>query len=219
MASLLSLSLDTNVVLPLEVYQMGRPPADQEQIHAFRIMAIEAAWRVFERGGEQAVTTRAVAAELGCSPMTAYRYFENHEALVNYLRAEAFQRFASFLRSKGEKEPDLCKRIDAVSRAYVGYGIKNMETYKLMFNHSAAVSPGPSMNALLSASKLTFSTIHDIYKSAIATGLITGEPLVEAHRQWIRVHGIVTLAIANKLIFGLSIEDIIDLEFGTAGDE
>jgi hypothetical protein len=75
------------------------------------------------------------------------------------------------------------------------------------------------MNALLSASKLTFSTIYDIYKSAIATGSITGEPLVEAHRQWIRVHGIVTLAIANKLIFGLSIEDIIDLEFGTAGDE
>jgi AcrR family transcriptional regulator len=145
MATLLSLSLDTTVVLPLEVYQMGRPAADQEQIHAFRIMAIEAAWRVFERGGEQAVTTRAVAAELGCSPMTAYRYFENHEALVNYLRAEAFQRFASFLRSKGEKEPDLRKRIDAVSRAYVGYGIKNMETYKLMFNHSAAVSPGPSV--------------------------------------------------------------------------
>ncbi len=43
------------------------------------------------------MTLRALAAELGCSPMTPYRYFENKAELFAVVRADAFRRFAAFL--------------------------------------------------------------------------------------------------------------------------
>ncbi len=116
---------------------MGRPELNQEQIDTFRARALEAAWRVFERGDEnggvEAVTMRAVARELGCSPMTAYRYFTNHEALINDLRAQAFDRFAASLRAAGEVESDELARLAAIGRAYVEFGLNQPQTYELMF--------------------------------------------------------------------------------------
>jgi AcrR family transcriptional regulator len=197
---------------------LGRQPVDQEQIERFRARAIEAAWKVFERGGLRAVSTRAIAKELGCSPMTAYRYFENHEALINDLRGEAFDRFAAVLRAADDRAKDEIERISRISRAYVEYGLSNKETYQLMFAHPAAIENGLSMMRLLAASRRAFSAIHDVFVAAVDAGSVKGEPLIEAHRQWVRVHGIVTLAIAGKLVFGLSVDDLVDIEFGHRDD-
>jgi len=54
----------------------------------FTVQAIyEAFVRIWQRGGAQAATTRAVALEAGCSVGTLYEYFPNKEALLSgYVR-------------------------------------------------------------------------------------------------------------------------------------
>ena len=43
---------------------------------------------------------RQLADDLGCSPMTPYRYFRDKDAILAAVRAAAFDRFAAALRRR-----------------------------------------------------------------------------------------------------------------------
>jgi hypothetical protein len=60
------------------------------EVDAFRRRLAAAATRLFARHGYAAVTMRAVAAELGVSAMTPYRYVAGKAELVALVRAAAF---------------------------------------------------------------------------------------------------------------------------------
>ena len=57
-----------------------------EEVGAFRAKAVAAATRLFAERGYRGVTLRSLAKELGVSPMTPYRYFENKEELFAMVR-------------------------------------------------------------------------------------------------------------------------------------
>ena len=63
----------------------------------FRDRLCEAAERLFAERGPDAVTMRQLASELGVSPMTPYRYFEDKEDILAAVRANGFTRFAEAL--------------------------------------------------------------------------------------------------------------------------
>ncbi len=71
-------------------------PAD---IATTRERLATAATKLFARHGYDAVTMRAVAAELGVSAMTPYRYLGGKDELVALVRAQAFTRFAEALEA------------------------------------------------------------------------------------------------------------------------
>ena len=71
----------------------GSAALSSVEIEAFRERIREAAARLFASAGYAAVTMRAVAAEVGCSAMTPYRYFASKEHIFAVVRAEAFRRF------------------------------------------------------------------------------------------------------------------------------
>jgi len=52
---------------------------------------------LFAEHGPEAVTMRQLAAELGCSPMTPYRYFRDKDEILAAVRASAFDRFSDAL--------------------------------------------------------------------------------------------------------------------------
>jgi len=62
----------------------------EDEIQDFRTSLCEVAERLFADCGYEGVTLRAIAAELGCSPMTPYRYFDNKEAIFTAVRMAAF---------------------------------------------------------------------------------------------------------------------------------
>jgi AcrR family transcriptional regulator len=70
---------------------MGRAALTVEELGAFRGRAVTAATRLFAERGYRGVTLRSLAKELGVSPMTPYRYFENKEELFAMVRTEAFR--------------------------------------------------------------------------------------------------------------------------------
>src|ERR1700744_2830749 len=63
----------------------------------FRDRLCEAAERLFAERGPDAVTMRQLAAELGVSPMTPYRYFEDKDDILAAVRTNGFNRFAEAL--------------------------------------------------------------------------------------------------------------------------
>ena len=104
----------------------------QKQIQAFRDRAIAAATELFEDLGYQAVTMRALAAKLGCSPMTPYRYFENKDELFVQVRREAFARFADRHRDagKGLRGSELLAKLGPT---YVQFALDDPGSYRIMF--------------------------------------------------------------------------------------
>ena len=98
---------------------MPRAALSTVEISAFRDRIREVAAKLFAEAGYPAVTLRAIAAEVGCSPMTPYRYFHSKEEIFAVVRAEAFRRFADAQERgiRGIEDPAEC--LAALGRVYV----------------------------------------------------------------------------------------------------
>jgi AcrR family transcriptional regulator len=102
------------------IVQMPRT-ADPELPHNI-LKAADALW---QSGGEEAVTIRAVAAEAGTTTPTVYSYYADREALLRALRALAFQRFSAHL-AKSRDLKDTCVR-------HLEFGTNHPRDYELLY--------------------------------------------------------------------------------------
>ena len=89
----------------------------------FRERLCEAAERLFAEHGPDGVTMRQLAAELGVSPMTPYRYFKDKDAILAAVRANGFNRFAEALEAAYDSESDPVERSRIVGDAYVAFAL------------------------------------------------------------------------------------------------
>src|SRR3954454_11523666 len=97
----------------------------------FRDRLCEAAERLFAERGPDAVTVRQLAAELGVSPMTPYRYFKDKDAMLAAVRARAFDGFAQAMEAA---HAAFLEHGRAADSAYVDFALDNPAAYKLMFD-------------------------------------------------------------------------------------
>src|SRR5512136_1456942 len=97
----------------------------------FRERLCEAAERLFAEKGPEAVTMRQLAAELGVSPMTPYRYFQDKDDILAAVRAN---RFADALEGARAKAGTARAKGAAVGEAYLDFAFEHPHTYKLMFD-------------------------------------------------------------------------------------
>jgi AcrR family transcriptional regulator len=90
-----------------------------------RVLA--AASRLWARGGEKALTMRAVAKAAGTNTPAVYRRFKDREdilrALVQRMRAEV-----TALAERSETPEEACER-------YVDYGLSHPHEYELFYQH------------------------------------------------------------------------------------
>ena len=186
---------------------MPRASLTDDEIEAFRARAVEAATTLFAEQGYRGVTVRSLAAALGVSPMTPYRYFENKEALFAMVRTEAFRRFGDAQRDalRGAGDPD--DALNALGRAYVRFALDHPDAYRIMFELQQA--PAGTYDELEKQQARAFSYLHAAVENAIEAELLEGEPLRRAHILWAKVHGLVSLHLAGKLEMGCSLQDLL----------
>ncbi len=190
---------------------MARAALTVEELGAFRGRAVTAATRLFAERGYRGVTLRSLAKELGVSPMTPYRYFENKEELFAMVRTEAFRRFADAQRDAvaGIEEPEDALRM--LGRAYVSFALDEPDAYHIMFELLQA--PAGTYPELEAEQARAFSYLHEAVKAAVNAGLLEGESLRRAHYLWAQIHGLVSLHLAGKLVMGCSFEELVSTVF------
>jgi AcrR family transcriptional regulator len=185
---------------------MPRTALTQEQIEAFRERAVAAAARRFASEGYDAVTMRALASELGVSPMTPYTYFEDKEDLFAAVKTDAFRRFADRQSEAFEASDEPSERLSSLGRAYVAFALDEPDAYRVMFElRQPTKRNDPELEA---QQKRAFSYLRAAAAAAVEAGSIQGDPLTIAHLLWAQVHGIVSLHLAGKLIMGRSLEQL-----------
>ncbi len=185
---------------------MPRTALSQQQIDAFRNRAITAATQLFEELGYRAVTMRALAAKLGCSPMTPYRYFQNKDELFVQVRREAFARFADRHRDAGEGSRG-AERLAKLGPTYVQFALDDPGAYRIMFELEQPPSGEfPDLDTEVARS---FSYLHEAVAETVEDGNLLGDSLTLTHVLWARMHGLVSLHLAGKLVMGRSLHELV----------
>lgn len=181
-------------------------PLSQEAIESFREELCACASRLFAEHGIAAVTMRGLAAELGVSPMTPYRYFENKEEIFRAVRRAAFERFGDHLEAAAAGIAHPIDRFRALCRAYVAFALERPQDYRVMFQ----LDQGDSSDPDGLDGERAWEVLHDTMERAVERGLLIGDPVDLAHVAWFSVHGAVTLQLAGKLNMGRTLEEMLD---------
>jgi len=169
----------------------------QTQVEDFRDRLIETATRLFAERGPEAFTMRQLAAELGCSAMTPYRYFKDKDEILAAVRAAAFDGFAEVLETAFAGAGNAAERGVAVGDAYVRFAFEHPEAYRLMFDLS---QPDESLYPdLVRASARARATMTQYVSELVEGGILEGEPLKIGLVFWAALHGAVVLQLAGKL--------------------
>lgn len=167
------------------------------EVEGFRERLIEAAEHLFAEKGPDAVTMRQLAAELGVSPMTPYRYFKDKDAILAAVRASGFARFADAMEAAYASVAEPVARSKEVGRAYAKFVGEHPHAYRLMFDLS---QPGErDYPELVEASRRSREMHIAHARGMIDAGLIKGDPEMVAHMLWSALHGALVLQMAGKL--------------------
>jgi AcrR family transcriptional regulator len=169
-----------------------------EDIEEFQNRLCDAAEALFAEHGLEAVTMRELAAKLGVSPMTPYRYFKDKEAILAAVRARGFDRHAEALeRAYFETAGDLIARTNAAGAAYLNFAFENPQAYRLMFD--VAQPHEEDYPDLVRAAERSRATMTRHVRDLIAAGRIEGDPDLIGHMYWVALHGAIMLQFAGKL--------------------
>ena len=186
---------------------MPRPLSDIE-VADFRDRLCDSATVLIARRGAEGFTLREVAAELGVSPMTPYRYFKDKDDILAAVRARAFRKFSEALEEAVRQPGDAPSRARAAGEAYIRFALENPTAYKLMFDLSQNDKDYPELAEAGARASLTLTRhVHPL----VDQGLLEGDPNLIAHIFWATLHGAVMLRFAGKL--GCDFRMLIDEAF------
>jgi AcrR family transcriptional regulator len=177
-----------------------------DEIAGFRGRLCDAAEGLFAERGTEAVTIRELAAAIGVSPMTPYRYFKDKDAILAAVRARAFDRHAEALeRAYRDSAPHA--RPGALAEAYVRFALEHPQAYRLMFDISQpSESDYPDLMRAGERSRATMS-LH--LRDEVAAGRLAGDPTFIAHIYWAALHGVLMLHFSGKLSVGIDPRGLI----------
>lgn len=187
---------------------MVRPPYPPEQVGAIQRQIVEATLRVFRRDGYQAVSLRAIGAEMGRTAAALYRYFASKDDLISAVRVAGFEQMQAVLEAARARSDDPLQAVRYAFRDYISFAFEEPELFRLMYDLNQAEAG--AQDAVRGAREQAFDVVRRIAADAIDAGLLEGEPNLLAHLAWINAHGLALLASTGQLELGLAIEDLIE---------
>jgi len=110
----------------------SRQRREQERLE-LRELILKAAGQEFLEKGYDSFSLRRVAERIGYTPTTIYLHFRNKDDLLLATVQEGFEAFDHHMKQTAEAHADPLKRIEALGRAYIEFGLQNPALYRLMF--------------------------------------------------------------------------------------
>ena len=210
-------------------------PIRKKQIPHLHEAIKETAWKQIAEFGAPALSLRAIARELKISAPAIYNYFPSRDDLVTALIIDAYTSFGDSQLAARDAVPESqsAGRLKAIGVAYRTWAHTHPQRYQLIFGTPIPGYEGPLMEVLPSAAR-SLSALVNVVEQIRAAGKLTVRnfPQVKAEYKvsfetwkkfggdvdmlslsvamiiWSRVHGLVSLEIANNLP-----------PFGATGDE
>ena len=180
---------------------MARPQRSESEVEAFREAAAAAALEMVEEDGVASLTLRRLAKRLGCSSAKPYSYYQDKSHLVDAVRGQAFDRLAAFFRDFPDDHGT-----PYFGTAYLRFAFENPEAFRIMFElRQDFVS-----EATRSSQQRAWEACSAPIRRLVEEGHLEGDPELIAHVTWASLQGLASLALANQLYLGKSVEEVAD---------
>jgi AcrR family transcriptional regulator len=169
-----------------QAYAAGRP--------AVRRLVLDAASRLLEAEGPEALTMRRIAEEVGCSTSVLYTMFGGKAGVAEGLWREGFERLRGAMERVTDDDP--LGRLAALGRAYRENALANRAYYAIMFQRPI---PGFRPSAEAYAESLRpLQLLVDAAADCIRAGVFRdADPARVAGVLWAAAHGAVSLELAG----------------------
>lgn len=162
---------------------------------------LDAARELFVKQGYEAVTMRQIAQKIAYTPTAIYFHFKDKEHLMSELCAIDFLRLAQqFNRIANEKDPIL--RLKQAAYAYMEFGLKNPNHYRLLFMTPHQHVPLEEIPLIRRGDPAedAYAFLRATVIECIAAGRFRKEfrdPELLSQLFWSSIHGITSLHIAR----------------------
>lgn len=146
---------------------------------------------------DTAFSLRAVAREVGITPMAVYRHHDGVEGLLDALRERGFGRLMEgFQRALAADSPR--ERLVQTTAAYVGFARAHPALFRLLW--ATRPPPGTVHDPELRRNAASFRFIVDRIREAMDADLLPdADPEAIAIAWWAQFHGLVLLHLDGKL--------------------
>lgn len=186
---------------------MARPFLDEAQVAQVRAKLVAASLALYREKGYDAVSLREVAAKVGISHVTPYRYFPSKEDMVSAVRAEVWGQFGAYLSQATQTATDERDRLRRMFAAFVSFAVDNPQDYRLIF--SLRQPPHDDFPVLRDARLRVMNQVIGLVRQAVEAGAVQGDPLLLAHLGWSALHGLITLHVSGQLSLGYALQDLL----------
>ena len=155
---------------------------------------LEAARNLLAEGGLDALSMRAVAAQVGLSATAIYHWFRGKEDLVDRVVLHGFQRSEAYMWKAIEDLPvGSMDRVAALGEAYIRFAHENREYFKIIF---AIQTPVPRQIDDVPGQG-GYRVLRQCVVEAMEAGNIRRmDPDIVVLYLWSLVHGLVTIFMA-----------------------
>ena len=172
-------------------------PRPREYDESTREALVEAAGRLLVAGGLDAVTTRAVAAEVGATTSAIYALFGSKTALLAAVHEEGFRGLDRSLRDVAVTQRPLAD-LRELALAYRRSARARPHLYQVMFGPPiAGLQPGEAGEQLAGT---TLQRLVDTVARCQRAGVLAGdEPWPVTRQLWALVHGLASLELRGAL--------------------
>ncbi|SAK85521.1 TetR family transcriptional regulator [Caballeronia arationis] len=147
---------------------------------------LDAAREEVATNGAQSLTLASLARRAGVAQSAPYRHFVDRDDLLIAVAVEGFQELSAELRRAAESGGD-DSRVRCMAVAYLKFGERNVERYRLMFA-SRLVPDAPPDSPLGSAAEESYQLL-----LAGVSRRGSREPVGSATAVWAQLHGLVML--------------------------
>lgn len=186
---------------------MPRVQQSEQEMESMRARMSAAALQLYRSDGLVSLSFRRIADSLGISHTLAYRYFDNKEALLARMRAEALGRFEAYVRDYEASAEQPLDRVQAIAQGYLAFAREHSEDYALIF---ATEQPSPELYPeVLAARRRVFDHVVEALQRCIDAGLLQVQAREFAHHVWVALHGLLSLHTADQLVHGMQLDEIV----------
>lgn len=178
---------------------MGVQERRQREKQELRQEILDAARDLFVHEGYDNVSMRKIAEKIEYSPTTIYLYFRDKADLLDQLCEETFARLEKKSQQIDRANSDPLEALRKNLRAYIEFGIKHPNHYKLTFMTEMQVSDDPeAFSRARAAGMRSFEHLTSQVAQCAKLGVFQIQD-VKATSQliWAAIHGITSLLIVK----------------------
>lgn len=208
-------SVNVLIFAPLPIERSMPKILTAKEIDRFRDKLCDLALQSFAKHGVEGITLRGLAAAVGCSRTTPYRYFKNKADILAALRQREFSRMADALQAAFDNEPKPAKRLVAIASAYLRFAVQHPDAYRVMYEVDQQDSH--SYPELMAQIERSGKPLRLIVEEGVASGAMYGDPENIALTQWAALHGLISLHLSHMLGNERSIEELAEVTVRSLG--